>query len=319
MSGHAKKAWRGHSRRGFSLPELLVVVGIIALLMALIIPTLSHAKRQAQQARCASNLHQIGIALQKVANDYDGFYPLWDDDSGPLRYTWVDVLLQTGALGNADVGYCPADQRPDQINVARGGFHQIFYPGNSPISGADYSYGITVPLSAGGWRFDLRYTPPGDPRRRFFFNHEAFGERRVLAADAFWPAIYNLSGDYLQTGTWNFPTQFDNTVAYRHPGLKANLLFQDAHVESVAYHPPPKDIEPGVAFAPPIDTYKYFVWYPGESLNVGPESEDPEVPGNFYPCVPPLDRVTAESDVFPVDLIPRFYTTHKSWSHTKRP
>jgi prepilin-type N-terminal cleavage/methylation domain-containing protein/prepilin-type processing-associated H-X9-DG protein len=75
-------------QRAFTLVELLVVIGIIALLIALLMPALSKARRNARDVACQSNLRQIGLALNAYAADNKGSLPpgyvtFVDNDSNP--------------------------------------------------------------------------------------------------------------------------------------------------------------------------------------------------------------------------------------------
>lgn len=63
------------SPRGFSLVELLVVIGIVALLISVMLPTLCASKERANRVKCASNLRQIGMGLRLYANDNKGQFP----------------------------------------------------------------------------------------------------------------------------------------------------------------------------------------------------------------------------------------------------
>src|SRR5437667_2285261 len=70
---------------GFTLVELLVVIGIIAVLIAVLLPALGRARRQAQRVQCFNTMRQLALANVQYANDWHDWYvPAWQRRSpGP--------------------------------------------------------------------------------------------------------------------------------------------------------------------------------------------------------------------------------------------
>ncbi len=79
------------AKNAFTLVELLIVIGIIALLLSLVLPALAAAKAQARSVVCRSNLHQLWLANQGYALDHNDFYvpaaaDFWISSGGTKRW-----------------------------------------------------------------------------------------------------------------------------------------------------------------------------------------------------------------------------------------
>jgi prepilin-type N-terminal cleavage/methylation domain-containing protein/prepilin-type processing-associated H-X9-DG protein len=120
-------------RNAFTLVELLVVIAVIAILTAILLPVLSHARQRSQGTLCLNNGKQLMLALHLYVSDNNDFYPPNPDDGNTLPgYNWAgghagigqseefnpDVLadpnrsMLIGYLNNnVSVFKCPADKR----------------------------------------------------------------------------------------------------------------------------------------------------------------------------------------------------------------
>jgi prepilin-type N-terminal cleavage/methylation domain-containing protein len=101
--------------RGFSLVELLVVMGIISMLISLLLPALQRARAESMQVQCMSNERQIGLALLGYTYQWNGY--LFPPDMGArtgdtapeYHNVWPYIVFQSDA---PPIMFCPADLDP---------------------------------------------------------------------------------------------------------------------------------------------------------------------------------------------------------------
>ena len=101
----------------FTLIELLVVIAIIAILAAILLPTLARAKEKGKRAACLSNLHQMAIGISMYAEDFDGNFSndTWNPDDGSPYTPGVRTVadddvnfLYHGYVVNPQTFVCPS-------------------------------------------------------------------------------------------------------------------------------------------------------------------------------------------------------------------
>jgi prepilin-type N-terminal cleavage/methylation domain-containing protein/prepilin-type processing-associated H-X9-DG protein len=212
--------------RGFSLVELLVVISVIALLIALLLPSLSRSRQAAQRVACLSNLRQMAIAAQAYVNENKGSYPIayYSSNAGGVTYNFAWDLTTI---------YRPA-QPPEVIPGllwGRGGTTQIqqcpSYEGKAnwlsdPYTGYNYN---TSFIGHGQWESIV------SPAKAVQIKNPAqtalFGDGQYSGgANKFMRAPWPNPGDASYYGRWG------GTQGFRHLNM-TNVAFCDGHAESL--------------------------------------------------------------------------------------
>jgi prepilin-type N-terminal cleavage/methylation domain-containing protein/prepilin-type processing-associated H-X9-DG protein len=215
------------TQRGFTLVELLVVIGIIAVLISILLPALTKARSQAVKLQCQSNLRQCGMAMIMYVGENHGWLP--PSYSPPGSAKWWDALFQQqflksdSPLQSTCLVACPTILVNVQWNVNDGAW--------VPTGNAGYGMATWPRLTASNHGLGN-----GD-----YTYYCKMNNLPLLAADYMWLAdSVNFAGSIPAQVGWLTSNKAggpgDNEVHLRHGGhTVANVLFGDGHVSALAH------------------------------------------------------------------------------------
>lgn len=222
-----------YQSKGFTLVELLVVISIIALLLGILLPTMSKARQQAKKLVCTSNMRQVGIAVQAYIIDSKNHLPPSSCHIiNPDQY-WLRILSKY--TGEQLLFHCPSDKSKNFVDWDK--------PLGEQQDKRYSSFAVNALLDPVCFRYGCstnRYNRVDLIKKSMncIWISEAPDTESFRLADHIHPEVWEGSVEYAKTFiAWD-----------RHMG-KSNYLFADGHTETLEFE----------------DTYEWpnkCYWYP---------------------------------------------------------
>lgn len=224
--GFTRLEWPVVSKSGFSLVELLVVIGVIGFLIAILLPTLHKAREASRTTQCLSNLRQMAVAAAAYVSENDGRFPIAyfhaNEGSRFITYAWdLTTIEENGRVVEVVPGLLWARKGAKKIQQCPsfdGGANWLV----DPYTGYNYN---TSYIGHGQYEsvvVPARVTQIRSPARVALFGDGQW----VGGANKFMRAPFPSAGDEGFVGRWA------GTQGFRHR-KQTNVSFVDGHAETL--------------------------------------------------------------------------------------
>ena len=223
--------------RGFTLVELLVVLGIITVLIAILVPTLSGARKSAQRTACLSNMRQLGNSLTLFTIEHRGYLPkAWYNDGinyGDMSserwgyrdpmWGW-DYVLQR-YIRNKDVFRCPSDEGGTTRGLWNDGYAGLPDKPDADNIPASYRMNLSDYVS---WGIALKIFKIPKPAQAIYLLE---GTPGLPVPMDNWHHVATWEGIGPTSAGGHVGKNYTQNVAYNRHNKGANYVFADGHAE----------------------------------------------------------------------------------------